>query len=497
MTGNTTHFRLTMNNIGKTFPGVKALDNVCFQVLPGEIHALVGENGAGKSTLIKILSGAYTLDAGSILLEDQSIHSLSPADALRYGIITIYQETSLALHLNVAENIFMGRLPRNNAGFVRWKQLYRETENVLSKLDIKINPRDIVHDISPAQRQMVEITRAISMAAKVIVLDEPTAALTEHEVKILFQLMRQLQEHNVSVIYISHRLEEVFEICDAVTVLRDGQVISTHPIADVTPAQLIADMVGRTVDNLFPKLASPITEPVLTVENLSGKGFKNISFHVKAGEIIGLFGLVGSGRTEVVRSIFGADKIEHGTISVHGTPITVHSPEDAMRVGIVLVPEDRKSQGLAVNLSVKYNISMPNLKSFSQLGFLKKANERQMASEYVEKLSIHTPSIETLVKSLSGGNQQKVVISKWLATSPKVLILDEPTRGIDVAAKSEVHKLMSELASHGVAVLMVSSELPEIIGMSDRILVMREGRLTAELERSEASDERIMHFAAG
>jgi ribose transport system ATP-binding protein len=343
----------------------------------------------------------------------------------------------------------------------------------------------------------VEITRAISMAAKVIVLDEPTAALTEHEVKILFQLMRQLQEHNVSVIYISHRLEEVFEICDAVTVLRDGQVISTHPIADVTPAQLIADMVGRTVDNLFPKLVSPITEPVLTVENLSGKGFKNISFHVKAGEIIGLFGLVGSGRTEVVRSIFGADKIEHGTISVHGTPITVHSPEDAMRVGIVLVPEDRKSQGLAVNLSVKYNISMPNLKSFSQLGFLKKANERQMASEYVEKLSIHTPSIETLVKSLSGGNQQKVVISKWLATSPKVLILDEPTRGIDVAAKSEVHKLMSELASHGVAVLMVSSELPEIIGMSDRILVMREGRLTAEIERSEASDERIMHFAAG
>jgi ABC-type sugar transport system ATPase subunit len=309
--------------------------------------------------------------------------------------------------------------------------------------------------------------------------------------------MRQLREHNVSVIFISHRLEEIFEACDSVTVLRDGQVISTNPISEVTHKQLISDMVGRTVDNLFPKIPSTIEESILEVDNISGKGFHDITFNVKAGEIVGFFGLVGSGRTEVVRSIFGADKLEKGTIKIHGDTIMLHSPEDAMKAGIVLVPEDRKNQGLALSLSVKYNISMPSLKRFRKFGFLRKSGEDAIAKDYIKKLNIRTPSIETLASSLSGGNQQKVVISKWLAINPKVLILDEPTRGIDVAAKAEVHKLISELASDGVAVLMVSSELPEIIGMSDRVLVMREGHLTAEVDQTEADEEHIMHFAAG
>ena len=490
-------FRLEMRGISKAFPGVQALDKVSLQVRPAEVHALVGENGAGKSTLIKILSGAYPRDSGQILIEDHEVEIASPSQALALGIVTIYQESNLSPELNVAENIYMGRLPR--AGFfVRWDQLQRQTDELLKQLNLPFGAHTLVKDLSAAQRQMVEIAKALSMSARIIVLDEPTAALTEREVEVLFDVMRRLRDRGVSIIFITHRLAEVFAIADRVTVLRDGRWISCDPI-DALPGEetLVARMVGRQIDHIFAKEQTQVGEVALVVRHLSGQGFRDVSFEVRSGEIVGMFGLVGSGRTNVVRALFGAEPATEGAIELGGQLFKPRQPTDSIQLGIALVPEDRKGQGLVLPLSVRSNIALPNLKELARLSFVRTSLERRLAEEFRQTIDIRTPSVETPVQSLSGGNQQKVVISKWLARNPQVLILDEPTRGIDVGGKAEVHRLISSLAAQGAAILMVSSELPEILGMSDRVLVMHGGRLVANIPRQQATEEYVMSFAAG
>ena len=490
-------YRLELLHISKAFPGVQALSDVTLQVLSGEVHALVGENGAGKSTLMKILSGAYPRDGGRILLDGQEIEITHPRQALQLGVVTIYQEFNLALELSVAENIYLGRLPRRSRTWVDWPRLYRDAQGLLDQLDANFGPRALVRDLSPAQRQMVEIAKALSISAKVIVLDEPTAALTGHEVDILFEVIRRLRDRGVSIIFISHRLAEVFQVADCVTVLRDGQWVSTSRLNDIDEETLVLHMVGRQIDNLYLKRPSQIGETVLRVQHLSGRGFADVSFEVRAGEVVGLFGLVGSGRTDVVRALFGAEPIADGTVELQGRTLSVRSPQDAIQVGLALAPEDRKLEGLVLGMPVRANNSLPSLRRLSRLGFVRARAERALADEYARTMDIRCPSVETLAQSLSGGNQQKVVIAKWLARKPRVLILDEPTRGVDVAGKAEVHRLMSDLAQKGVGILMISSELPEVLGMSDRILVMREGRLVGEFRREDASEERVMSFAAG
>ncbi len=490
-------FRLEMQGISKAFPGVQALDNVSLRIRAGEIHALVGENGAGKSTLIKILSGAYPRDSGRILLEGQEVEIASPSQALELGIVTIYQESNLSLALSVAENIYMGRLPK--AGFlVRWDQLQRQTEELLKQLDVPFKAHVPVGSLSAAQRQMVEIAKALSVSARVIVLDEPTAALTEREVAVLFGVMRRLRDRGVSIIFITHRLAEVFAVADSVTVLRDGLWVSSDPVSAI-PGQetLVARMVGRQINHMFTKNEAQVGDVTLVVSHLSGQGFRDVSFEVRAGEIVGMFGLVGSGRTDLVEALFGAQPVTEGTIRVGNRSFKPRRPSDSIQMGIALVPEDRKSQGLVLPLSVRSNIALPNLKQLARVGFVRTNAEKCLANEFREAVSIRTPSIETPVQSLSGGNQQKVVISKWLSRRPRVLILDEPTRGIDVGGKAEVHRLISSLAAQGAAILMVSSELPEILGMSDRVLVMHEGRLVADIPCQQATEEYVMSFAAG
>lgn len=489
--------RLILKEISKSFPGVQALDRVTLSLSEGEIHALVGENGAGKSTLIKILSGAYTRDSGQIILEDEPVEIPDPSAALGLGIVTIYQESNLAMDLSIAENIFMGRLPSQGLA-VLWGDLYRQTQQLLDDLGVALSPKAMVKDLSPAQRQMVEIAKALSMSARVIVLDEPTASLTEQEVAILMDVMRQLRERSVSLIFITHRLEEVFRIADRVTVLRDGQHITTEQVAEVeSEEKIVHQMVGRQIDEIYSKKKTSIGHPILSVHDLSGQGFNDVSFEVRSGEIVGMFGLVGSGRTKVVRTLFGAEPLLEGNIQMDGKDIRSRSPKEAIDSGLALVPEDRKAEGLVLPMSVRENISLPNLRRIAKLGFINFGRERALATEFRDGMDIRCPSIETPARSLSGGNQQKTVVSKWLSRNPRVLILDEPTRGIDVAGKAEVHNLINELADRGVGILMVSSELPEILGVSDRILVMHEGRLVGELPRHEATEESIMAFATG
>ncbi len=493
---NTSPYCLEMRGIYKSFPGVQALSDVSLQIRPGEIHALVGENGAGKSTLMKILSGAYQRDAGKIFMDGHEIEIRNPADALRNGIVMIYQESSLSKELSVAENIFSGRLP--TAGpFVKWKLLYNRTREVLARFDANISPQLLVKHLSPAQCQMVEIAKALSVFARVIVFDEPTAALTKSEANTLFQVMRSLKETGISIVFITHRLAEIFQTADRITVLRDGTWVTTANMQSMNEEKIIVSMVGRAVQHSYARPEEPGVKPFLEVKDLSGNGFSNIFLKVQSGEIVGLFGLVGSGRTELIRTLFGADKAYSGSVLIEGRSRRFISPSDAINAGIVLVPEDRKSQGLVLGMPVRNNISLPSLLSLSRLNFIKAGKEAALAQSYREKLDIRCPSIMTPAMSLSGGNQQKVVIAKWLAKNPKLLIMDEPTRGIDVGAKAEVHNLMIALAERGVGILMVSSELPEILGVSDRIYVMHEGRLVGEVSRKDASEELIMTYASG
>lgn len=491
-------FLLSMRGITKTFPGVRALDNVDFELSRGEVHAVVGENGAGKSTLIKILSGVYVQDSGEIILDGQPISPRHPSDAQALGISSVHQELNIEPHLSAAENIFLGRQPLNRFGLIEYGKMNHDAKAVLNRLGADIPLRRIAAELSVAQRQVVSIARAVSMEARIIIMDEPTAPLTEHETKRLFDTMQRLKTVGIGIIYISHRLEEVFEIADRVTVLRDGRRIGTLPIKEASMDQIISMMIGRSVSELFQKEFVPISETVLEVRNLYRQGFlEDISFMLRRGEILGLFGLAGAGRSELARIIFGAEPYDSGEVIIDGKPLAAKTPYHAIQRGLGLVPEDRWREGLVTKFCVKRNISLPQLPTLSSLGIINPRAETRLAQEYVERLDVRTPSLEQQVMYLSGGNQQRVILAKWLAMGSKVLILDEPTHGIDVGAKASIHALMCDLARQGVGILMISLEMPEILGMSDRILVMHRGRITGEFTREEATEEKLMRAATG
>ncbi len=498
---NDTHTPLLrMVEITKTFPGVRALDRVTFQVDPGEVHGLVGENGAGKSTLMKILTGALQPDSGTIELRGRPVRIPDPGTAQRLGIAIIHQELTVLPELSVAENVFLGREPTGPLGLVDRSRLYRQTQELLERLDIPLDPRTRVGELTIAQQQMVEIAKALSLNANLLAMDEPTSALTERETEILFRLIQGLRHQGVTVIYISHRLEEIFQICDRITVLRDGQHIATRPVQELTPQEVVRLMVGRAITEMYPPPGQTPGPVRLEVRNLHRPPrLHGASLTLRGGEILGLAGLVGSGRTDLARAIFGVDPVEEGEIRVHGRPVILRSPADAMALGMGFVPEDRKTQGLFLQMTVRQNTVVARLQELSSrlLGLIDFPRARAEAQRLVEELDIRTPSLEQAVRNLSGGNQQKVIIARWMARAPSILILDEPTRGIDVGAKAEIHALMRRLADQGVAILMISSELPEVLGVSDRVLVMREGRIVAEFHRQEATQDQVMLYATG
>jgi ribose transport system ATP-binding protein len=491
---------LRMEHISKRFAGVHALDDVDFEVYPGEILGFLGENGAGKSTLIKILSGVYSRDSGSIYFRGELHDIRSPQEAQRMGISTIYQELALIPHLSVAENIFLNREPlkAKNIGLVDFKTMQKEAEKILSEMGVDVPVNKRVRELTVAAQQMVEIAKAVSKNASLILMDEPTSSLSSKEVDALFSLMRRLKEKGVSVVFISHRLEEVLAVVDRIIVMRDGHRVGMLMKEQASEESIIRLMVGREV-GLFPKEKAEIGEPILELRNIyASNGTKNVSLTVHKGEIVGLAGLVGAGRTELARAICGVDRITSGEILLGGVPTRIKSPAHAVSHGIGWIPEDRKLHGLVLGMDVKSNTTLAILRRISNLlGSVKTRSEREICQDYVSRLSIVTPSITQTVRNLSGGNQQKVVLAKWLSTKPKVLIMDEPTRGIDVAAKAEVHALMSKLAQEGIGILMISSELPEIIGMSDRVIVMCQGRITGEFLRDGQADaqEAIMTCA--
>jgi ribose transport system ATP-binding protein len=490
---------LDMIDIVKRFPGVLAVDRARLDLRPGEVHCLVGENGAGKSTLMKVLAGAQPMDEGEIRLEGEPIHITSPHHAQQLGISMIYQEFNLSPFLSVAENIYLGREPRfGKTPFINWTKMNRDARELLARIRVDLDVRRPVNECSVAQQQMVEIAKALSFNAKIIVMDEPSATLTDHELDALFALIRNLKEQGIGMIYISHRLEEIFAIGDRVTVMRDGLYVGTHDVGDISREQLIKMMVGRELKDEFPKEDFERGEERLRIESLTRDGvFEDVSFSLHQGEIVGLTGLVGAGRTEVARAIFGADALTSGSVYLDGKAVTVRSPQDAIRRGIGLLTEDRKNQGLVLGMNVRENTTLANLSSLVSGLFISRSRERETTKRFIDELQIKTPSTEQTVQNLSGGNQQKVVLAKWLFTESRVLIFDEPTRGVDVGAKIEIYRLMNDLVRQGVAILMISSEMPEVLGMCDRILVMHEGRLAGELARDEATQEAIMHLATG
>ena len=489
-------YRVEMTDITKSFGGVHALKDVSFKVRPGQIHALVGENGAGKSTLMKILSGAYQKDSGNITIDGGEVSITNPHMGRKSGIAIIYQEFALAPDLTVAENIYLDHLG-SRKGFINWSRLYRDAGEVIKSVGFDINPRSKVGDLTVAYRQVVEITKALSEKAKILILDEPTAVLAPRETEQLFEVLKKLKQQGVSIIYISHRLDEIFRIADIVTVIKDGVVTGTVNPADVNTDDIISMMIGRKLTAMFPKRDCQIGEEIFGVENLTrGKEVRNVSFSVRAGEVLGVAGLVGAGRTETMRAIFGADPKDAGKITLDGRCLRIKSPTDAVRAGIGLLPEDRKEQGTILAMSVRKNVTMPSLWSrFARFGFIKQTREKKKTQDLIEKLAIKTNSTETDVTDLSGGNQQKVVLAKWLGTDCRVIILDEPTRGVDVGAKVEIYNLINELAAAGLAIIVISSEMMEVIGICDRALVMREGRIQGILEKDELTEENIMTLA--
>jgi ribose transport system ATP-binding protein/inositol transport system ATP-binding protein len=490
---------LKMENIHKQFPGVYALNSVNFELKKGEVHALLGENGAGKSTLIKIIAGIYQPDDGNIFVNGKKCNIDSVNTSQTMGISVIHQELCLVPNMTVSENIFLGReLLHGKAGFIDFTEQNTKAQEILDSMELEIKATDMVVTLSVAQQQMVEIAKALSVESEVIVMDEPTSSLSEKEVDMLFKTVEKLRKRNISVIYISHRLEELFKITDRITILRDGKYIGTRITKEITTDDLIAMMVGRDLKEFYVRSDHKLGEKVFEVKNIKSNNILNdISFSLKKGEILGISGLVGAGRTELARAIFGIDKFDSGKIIIDGKEVIINSPEEAMKQGIVLVPESRKEQGLILKRSVGYNLTLCVLKDFIKTIKNDKAKENSIISDYIKKLSIKTPSAEQLVVNLSGGNQQKIVIAKWLATKPKVLILDEPTRGVDVGAKFEIYTIMSMLASQGLSIIMISSELPEVINMSDRVVVMCRGRVTGILNRDELDQKRIMKFATG
>ena len=487
---------LELKKISKSFSGVEVLRDVSFELRPGEVHALLGENGAGKSTLVKIITGVHQPDRGEILLDNRPVQFNNTHDSRQAGIAAIYQELTLFPDLDVAENIFVGRQPLGAGRRVDWRRLYAESGKLLDSLGVKLDLKQKARSLSIAQQQMVEIARAFSIKARILIMDEPTSSLTLSEVADLFRLVQRLRSEGTAIVFISHRLEELFEIADRVTVLRDGAYVNTRSMKDITRDDLIRMMVGRTISNLFPKQDVKAGDVILKVENLTRVGsFQDVSFELRRGEILGLAGLVGAGRTNVARAIFGVEPATSGDIQIDGRKVVVTSPQQAIELGLAYVPEDRQLHGLIPAMHITSNISLPMLAEYSSMGWLQGKSERKSTYEAARQMEVRANNIWQLARELSGGNQQKVVLAKWLSTKPRILILDEPTRGIDVGTKAAVHELMSKLASEGLAILMISSELPEILGMSDRIIVMREGRVTAQFARAEATQEKIISAA--
>lgn len=487
-----------VRGVAKRFGAVEALREVDLALFPGEVHALVGENGAGKSTLVKLLAGIHRPDTGVILLDGQEIALHSPLDARRHGIAVIHQHPTLFPDLDVAENVFMGRQPRDRLGRIDRRRMTREVAAILAPLGATFTPAAPVRGLAVADQQLVEIAKALSLNARVLVMDEPTASLSAREVERLFAIARRLREQGVAILFVSHRLEEIFALSDRITVFRDGAHVITAPTADLTTEATIRHMVGRRLEALFPKEQAEIRQPVLEVSGLTRSGdFRDIGFTLHAGEILGLFGLVGAGRSELARVLFGIDRAEAGEIRLNGEPVRIGSTAEAVRLGIGYVPEDRHAQGLILGFPIATNISLPILPRLSRFGLVDRTREAAIAADLAQRLQVKTPSITQLASALSGGNQQKVVLAKWLATNPTILILDEPTRGIDIGSKAEVHRAISHLAARGMAILLISSELPEVLAMADRVLVMHEGRLTGEFARGDADQERVMFAATG
>ncbi|MDF1477517.1 sugar ABC transporter ATP-binding protein [Leifsonia sp. H3M29-4] len=487
---------LRMSGISKSFPGIRALTHVTLEVAAGEVHAIVGENGAGKSTLMKILAGVYQPDEGTIELQGDAVRIAGPIDARKRGIGMVYQELNLVPDLTVAENITLGS-PPSRFGIVDRKALRARAEDVLAELGAKVGADDLVGSLPVSQQQIVEIAKAYASSPRIIVLDEPTSSLSENEAQALFRVVQRMKDAGIAVIYISHRLREVIDLADQVTVLRDGRLVETRPVAGITAADMIRLMVGRDLTDVFPKREVPIGEVVLEVRGLTRAGvFDDVHLDVRAGEIVGLAGFVGAGRTEVARAIFGLDRAEQGEIHVKGKLVTIRHPHDAVEAGIAYVPEDRKRDGLVPQLSVKDNISLPVLGEVATIGWIRGGAERRLATDKARELGVSPPVIDRQVDTYSGGNQQKVVFAKWLATRPDVLILDEPTRGVDVGAKADIHTIIGELAANGTAILMISSELPEVLAVSDRIYVLHEGHVSAELPRG-AGEQDVMLAATG
>ncbi len=487
---------LELSRVVKSFGAVIALRSGSLRLEAGSIHALVGENGAGKSTLVKIVAGLYRRDAGDFRLNGEEVDFTSTAQSKAAGIAVIYQEPTLFPDLSVTENVFMGRQPVGRFGRIDRKAMRREVEALFQRLAVRIDPDRPAEGLSIADQQVIEIAKAVSLDARVLIMDEPTAALSGVEVDRLFAIARSLRDEGRALLFISHRFDEVFDLCDTVTVMRDGAYISTTPIDETTPDELVRQMVGRDVTELFPKQEAVIGDPLLEVEGLSSAGvFHDISFTVRSGEIVGLAGLVGAGRSEVARAVFGVDGYDAGSVRLAGASVAKRDPAGAMRQGIALVPEDRRKQGLVLESSVARNLTLAIRTQLAKAGIITSGFENRAAKVWASRLEVKTTAMSTVAATLSGGNQQKVVLGKWLATEPQVLIIDEPTRGIDVGTKAEVHRLLSELAGRGMGILMISSELPEVLGMADRVLVMREGRITAEFERADATSENVM-FAA-
>ena len=489
---------LRMQGIRKTFPGVVALDNVNLDVRSGTVHSLMGENGAGKSTLMKCLIGMYTPDEGTVELAGDIVRFKDTKDGLEHGISMIHQELSPVPEMMVAENIWLGREPRGRLGLLSPAAMFRKTRELFDEWKIDIDPRARMKDLTVSKQQMVEIAKAISYDAKIIIMDEPTSAIPEREVAHLHGMIKRLTDFGVAIIYITHKMDEVFRISDDITVFRDGKHVGSYPAKELDRDKLIKLMVGRELTDLFPKEEAEIGEVVLSVQGLNrGAVVKDVSFELHRGEILGLAGLMGAGRTEVLETIFGIEKADSGEVVLNGRTLRIKQPADAIRAGMALLTEDRKLNGIMGVLSVRDNITTAALPRYSPRGVLRVGEMRKDSEDQREKLRIKTPSLNQLIKNLSGGNQQKALISRWLLTVPDVLMIDEPTRGIDVGAKSEIHRLMSMLAQEGKAIIMVSSELPEVLGMSDRILVMHEGRISGELSREEANQESVMHLATG
>ena len=484
---------LSIKDVCKSFPGVRALDQVSIEVRRGTVHGIVGENGAGKSTMMKILSGVHAKDSGTIVFDGKTIEHTTPIDSLNRGLSIIYQEFNLVNTMSVGENIFLGRFAQMKG----MRGTHAKARELLDSIGSTIDTHTLVGDLSAAEKQMVEITKALSYHSKLIIMDEPSSSLTHDELRRLFEIIADLRKQGVSIIYISHKLDEIFELCDVVTIMRDGNVIDTKPVKELERGEMVAKMVGRAIENEFPERPHCVGETLLEVRSLNTHKLHDISFELKKGEILGLVGLVGAGRTEIVRAICGADKVKGHTVLIDGKPVKIKKPVHAKRAGIGLVPEDRKLEGLVLPFSVQSNIAMACMESLAKFGFVNASAEKEIAGRHIESLSIKTPSPQTKTVSLSGGNQQKCIIGRWLEINPRILILDEPTRGIDVGTKYEIYLLIKKIAENGGSVIMISSELPEVLNMSNRVLTICDGRITGEFNPEQDSAQAIMDAAIG